>query len=169
MPATYEPIATTTLGSAASSITFSSIPGTYTDLRIVFVGTSVGAASTIAIVFNGDESSTNYSITRIDGDGTAASSARQSNLAYGRFYDLSNLRPNFYTMDIFSYTASVNKTCLVTNNADANGSGIVRYMVELWRSTATITTIKLDLALASGAGNNFAIGTTATLYGILKA
>ena len=35
MATTYEPIATTTLGSAAASITFSSIAGTYTDLRLV--------------------------------------------------------------------------------------------------------------------------------------
>jgi hypothetical protein len=32
MPATYEPIATTTLGTAAATITFSSIPATYSDL-----------------------------------------------------------------------------------------------------------------------------------------
>jgi hypothetical protein len=37
MPATYEPIATTTLGTAAAFITFSSIPATYTDLRLVIV------------------------------------------------------------------------------------------------------------------------------------
>ena len=35
--ATYEPIATTTLGSAASTITFSSISGSYTDLILVFL------------------------------------------------------------------------------------------------------------------------------------
>ena len=61
MPATYEPIATTTLGSAAASITFSSIAGTYTDLRLVMVGTT--SASDWAFVrFNGtDGSSTAYS------------------------------------------------------------------------------------------------------------
>jgi hypothetical protein len=36
MATTYEKIATTTLGTAASSIDFTSIAGTYTDLRVVF-------------------------------------------------------------------------------------------------------------------------------------
>jgi hypothetical protein len=39
-------IATTKLGSAASTITFESIPGTYNDLRLVFTSkTSIGAES----------------------------------------------------------------------------------------------------------------------------
>jgi hypothetical protein len=43
MPATYEPIATTTLGGAAATITFSSISSAYTDLRIVLVGTTTAS------------------------------------------------------------------------------------------------------------------------------
>ena len=38
MPATYEPIASTTLGASAAAIEFTSIPGTYTDLVVVLQG-----------------------------------------------------------------------------------------------------------------------------------
>ena len=51
MPATYEPIATTTLGSAATNITFSSIPATYTDLRLVLVARSDRAINSIVPVW----------------------------------------------------------------------------------------------------------------------
>ena len=61
MAATYEPIATTTLGSAASSITFNSIPATYTDLRVVLVGTTTATAN-CWLTFNSD-GATNYSDT----------------------------------------------------------------------------------------------------------
>ena len=44
MAITYEPIATNTLGSAAASVTFSSISGTYTDLVVVVSGN--GAVAT---------------------------------------------------------------------------------------------------------------------------
>ena len=73
MPTTYEPIATTTLGSAAASITFSSIPATYTDLRVVFNGTVTEVGETLYYRFNSDGAS-NYSITQVYGaSGTAAS------------------------------------------------------------------------------------------------
>ena len=77
MPATYEPIQTTTLGSAAASYTFSSIPSTYTDLKLVITGTSVGAYADIDLRFNSD-TATNYSWTALAGNGTAASSYRAS-------------------------------------------------------------------------------------------
>ena len=75
MPATYEPIATTTLGSAASSITFSSIAGTYTDLRVVFTPQGATAGVSAYLEFNGI-STTTYSETYLQGNGTTASSGQ---------------------------------------------------------------------------------------------
>jgi hypothetical protein len=68
------------------------------------------------------------------------------------------------TADLFSYAGSTFKTVLATNSQDYNGSGNVGRTVALWRSTSAISTI----LLYTNAGN-FNAGTTATLYGILKA
>lgn len=161
--ATYEPIATTTLGSAASSITFNSIPSTYTDLRIVFVGTG-STNDDFKLRYNGD-TGTNYSRTDLYGNGTTASSARAVNGADIRIGASDGLDGNIAlaTIDIFSYKDSTYKTCLITYSHDKNGSGYVYRTVGLWSNTAAITTITLSQ------GANFATGTTATLYGIKAA
>lgn len=79
MPATYEPIATTTLGSAQSTITFSSIPGTYTDLVAVST-VAFNNTDSLALRFNGDtSSSTLYSWTMVSGNGSGAVSTRATN------------------------------------------------------------------------------------------
>lgn len=168
MPATYEPIATTTLGSAASTITFNSIPGTYTDLRLVFVGTvdAGGAGSGLRLKLNND-GTTLYSLTEVYGDGASAASTRITSNAFAYLSNaagLSTTIPAMATFDLFSYTGSTNKTALSEFNADANGSGAVERMVHLYRSTSAIT--RIDIYPANP---NFATGTTATLYGILKA
>jgi hypothetical protein len=56
---TYVAIAEQTLGTAAASVTFSSIPGTYTDLVLV-LSVQDASGNTFALQFNGD-TSTNYS------------------------------------------------------------------------------------------------------------
>lgn len=166
MPATYEPIATTTLGSAASSITFSSIPATYTDLRIAFVGTESTAGFNYAnLRFNADTGS-NYSFTYLTGNGTSAASARNTSQTRIRLteYGLSNTIPAMILVDIFSYAGATNKTILSSSAEDYNGSGMMEAKVGLWSNTAAINSITL-VNLVS----NFAIGTTATLYGIKAA
>ena len=166
MAKTYEPIATTTLGSAASSITFSSIPATYTDLRLVFTATSDSASRFARLRFNSDTGA-NYSMTEVYGTGSAAGSARSSGdtFIFGSNYGLlSTSNPAMMTWDIFSYAGSTNKTTLAEFNGDYNGSGNVERFVHLWRSTSAITSIELSI----NAGN-FASGSSATLYGILKA
>lgn len=171
MPAgsTYTPIATTTLGSAQSSYTFTSIPGTYTDLVLIANGTS-SAASNVDMQFNSDTGS-NYSwnmlYARSEGGG-APGAARGSNQTAAQI--------NLYTAWTSSYPANaiINiqnysntttyKTALVrsiTSPGDSTFSGN-EIIVNLWRSTSAITSIKLN-------ASNFAIGTTLTLYGIAAA
>lgn len=166
MASTYEPIATTTLSSAASSITFSSISSTYTDLRLVLVVKNFTASTgsvNIGLVFNGDTGS-NGSTTRLIGDGSTATSSRSSNnTAVCRLQtEASTSLPAFLTWNIFSYAGSTNKTALGESSSDLNGSGQVTRSVGLWRNTSAITSVEIS-------GPEMAIGTTATLYGILKA
>ena len=158
MTATYDSIATTTLGSAASSITFSSIPGTYTDLVLVLGWVS---GTNPRIRFNSD-TGTNYSNTTVYGDGTATSYAQTNMDGLNIFAYGVATQPAFYTLDLFSYSGSTNKTCLVTGSEDKNGSGSVMRQVGLWRNTSAVTSITVF-----GSGN-FSTGTTATLYGITK-
>lgn len=156
-------IATQTLSSTASTITFSSIPGTYTDLRLVILGIS-GTSTNIALRFNSDTGS-NYSRTRIIGDGSAATSTiaiNDTEIDLNR-ENLSTTLPSLYTVDIFSYAGSFNKTLLASVNEDRNGSGSVVRTTGLWRNTSAITSILVTTL----SGDTFGIGTTATLYGIL--
>ena len=165
MAATYEPIATTTLGSAAATIDFTSISSAYTDLRLVIVGKYTSAGGNTRIRFNSDTAS-NYSSTRIAGDGTSASSDRLTNQTFQRlnFDGNSTTIPDLLTVDIFSYAGSTFKTSLITSTEDKNGSGSVIRIVGLYRSITAISSITISLS-----SSTFASGTTATLYGIKAA
>jgi hypothetical protein len=167
MPSTYEPIATTTLGTAAGTITFSSIPATYTDLRVVCVYTTANFGIYTTLRFNSD-SGGNYSDTYIIGDGSSATSARDGSatfIGFGAYPNgISSGQFNFVSADIFSYAGSTNKTSLLTSSLDKNGSGDVQRMVGLWRNTAAIT----SLTIATN-GGTMSAGSTATLYGIKNA
>jgi hypothetical protein len=165
MPATYEPIATQTLASAAASITFSSIPATYTDIKIILVGKYTDAGEQLQMQING-LTTNKYSQTRLSGNGTAASSAR---IEFNNYFSIhpgagiGSQKISFTNIDIFSYANSLNKTCLISDSQDSNGAGWQANFVGLWRDTNAITSVKLYPA------NTFAIGTTATLYGIKNA
>jgi hypothetical protein len=165
MPITYENIATTTLGTATKSITFSSIPGTYTDLRIVLVGTFQTAADFFEVTFNGTTSG--YSWNRMSGDGSTSAAGRiTSNTKWVPNLPLagSTTIPMLSTVDVFSYAGSTNKSGIMETSADTNGSGLVIRSAGLWQNTADITSIKLEVQ-----SYNWNSGTTATLYGIKNA
>ena len=164
MTVTYDSIATTTLGSAASTITFSSIPGTFTDLRLVLNGRTLNTTGTyVSFRINGD-TGTNYSYTKVYGNGDSATSSRGTSTAtlWINDADASGANPYLIEVDIFSYAGSTNKTLLTTASMDRNGGGIVDKTVGLWRNTAAITSV----TFVNSAGNAFQSGTTATLYGI---
>ena len=79
MPATYEPISTVTLSSAAAQINFTGIPNTYTDLRVCVVAfTASGYNTAVWYRFNSDTGS-NYSSTILSANGSSATSQRYTN------------------------------------------------------------------------------------------
>jgi hypothetical protein len=166
VPATYEPIATTTLGTAVTTFTMSSIPSTYTDFRLVFTPSGYsGATGGIGIRYNTD-TSTLYSTTYMRGTGSAADSGRTSaNSIILQTPTLATTSIVFFTLDTFSYTASTNKTSLWECSTDLNGSGLVVRGVGLYRSTSAINSI----TIYNPSGYTFNVGTTATLYGIKNA
>jgi hypothetical protein len=159
---TYTPIATTTVGSAVSSITFSSL-GSYTDIVIVCNGTggSSGNDSSILLQFNNDTGS-NYSTTYFLGNGSSPSSG------------LINPSTSIYSMRINGTTNSTgiahvqnyaNTTTYKTVISRGNSPQYAIELVGLWRSTSAITSIKL----LEQNGGNFQSGFTATIYGIQAA
>jgi hypothetical protein len=160
---TYTPIATTTLGSGQADITFTSFSG-YTDLVLIVSGTPVTAGSyNLEMRFNGDTAS-NYSRTVLSGDGSVASSSRNSSQTKIVITNEGNLTTtiNNQIINIFNYSNSTTyKTVLARGNRANAGLDAT---VGLWRSTAAITSIVIFLT-----GSNLATGTTATLYGISAA
>ena len=83
MANTYTLISSNTLTSSAASVTFSSIPATYTDLvlRISARSDRVSTTDRLRLTFNSD-TATNYSNITLVGDGAAASSQNASNATY---------------------------------------------------------------------------------------
>ena len=163
--ATYVPLATQTLGSAAGSITFSSIPSGYTDLRIV---TNLLTIKVPVLTFNGDTGS-NYSNTYLLGNSGSATSSNNINVNYVNttLADGGSAGPSLLTFDIFSYTAGVYKTLLTTSADDYNGTAAkgVSIVAATWRSTAAITSVTITCGTPGFTGT-FSAGSTATLWGI---
>ena len=160
MPITYEPIATTTLGSTAASITFSTISGAYTDLVLV-MNIRTDADRDIAVRFNGD-TGTNYSRTFVYGDGSTALSGRAANQA-GFLFSYSTTTQNVSVHSFMNYSNSTTyKTAIgrygPTNLASAATVGI-------WRNTNAITSMEIFCWSAG----TFSTGSTFTLYGIASA
>jgi len=158
---TYTPIATYTATGTPTSYTFSSIPGTYTDLVIVIDGyMATGSGAYIAVQFNGDTGS-NYSTTDLSGNGSTAQAAQftsQTSGIIGAFY----LSQANIICSIQNYANSTTyKTAISRSNASSNNT---RADVNLWRSTSAITSVKV-LAQSDTIAN----GTTLTLYGIAAA
>ncbi len=166
MPDTFVKIATVTVGSGgAASMDFTSIPSTYTDLKILYSIRGSSADADIRLAFNG--SSTGYSVRILYGTGSSVASASAS----GSFISYAGLQnPSTYTASTFSngeiyipnYAGSNQKSvsgdAVNENNATA---AITELGASLWTGTAAISSISITHPAA-----NFVQYSTATLYGI---
>jgi hypothetical protein len=165
MPQTYESIATTTLSSTTSTITFSSISSAYTDLKIVFVNISTSGNQNASLTLNGD-TGTNYTWVRFRGNGATASA---TNSTSANRIDMSpegtsSTIPQYIDIELLSYRSTIWKTALISCAEDRSGSGSVSRMAALWKNTSAITSLTLTCNTST-----WTVGTTATLYGIKNA
>jgi hypothetical protein len=162
---TYTQIASTTLGSAASSVTFSSIAGTYTDLVIVVQAAVTAGSIALRMQFNSDTAA-NYSSTLLTGNGTAASSLRSTGSTFIKIDENTGMNTTLgqglNLINVMNYAnATTYKTILARPNRADLG---VDAVVGLWQNTAAITSITL---LTSS--STFVSGSTFNLYGIAAA
>jgi hypothetical protein len=171
MANTYIQIASITVGSGgATTMEFTSIPSTYTDLIIKFSGRDNASAvvHNIQMIFN--NSSTGYTGKNLYGDGSSASSSGTASSTWmqGTYLNGATSTSNtFSNIEIYipNYAGSANKSAsfdsVVENNATSAGTSL---WVGLWSNTAAITSIKFT----SIDGATTSQHSTATLYGIKK-
>jgi len=164
---TYTPIATYTVSSATPTISFTSIPSTYTDL-VLIIGSALSATSSKGGLFTlNSDTGTNYSRTELYGTGSSAGSSRGTNISSSATYigaitgfDTTNPANAILHFMNYSNTATyktvLGRFTLATQESDAT--------VYLWRSTSAIN--RIDLNLQSSV--NWTAGTF-TLYGIVAA
>jgi len=153
----YIPLATVTLGTAASSVTFSSIPATYRDLVVVWGGLLTSGGQEVYLRYNGDSGSS-YSYVEMTGTGSAATSSSSLSFTYAYGGVIYTTMANSI-IQVMDYSATdKHKTGLTRSNNSANN---VVAFAHRWANTAAITSLQLSLA-----GSSFAAGFTASLYGI---
>ena len=141
----YESIQTSN-PSAASTLSFSSIPSTFKHLQIRFATKGTSDGTGLRIQFNGDTGS-NYYLHFISGDGSAAS-AGATGLSQSGSIGLISSTTNVQSVgvvDILDYLSTNKyKTVRSLYGFDANGSGYVRLGSSLWSATpAAITSITI--------------------------
>lgn len=171
----YESIASTTLSSGSqASITFSSIPSTYTHLQIRGIARTTGAGTghgALRLTVNSDTGS-NYSSHQLLGDGATTNSQNFTSGTYswagGVANNTSSTASAFSAtiIDILDY-ANTNKykTIRTFSGVDLNNTNGGIYLISgLWMSTSAITSVTLQIL--TSAGYDLAQYSSLALYGI---
>lgn len=166
MANTYKLISSNILSSTTGSITFLSIPNTYTDLIIKLStrlnGTGAGTANIIS--FNG--SSASFSGRILFGDATSARSVASTVGGIGATDGTTESANTFNICEVYipNYTLSANKTFgsnWASENNTTNTGAYVGITAALWSNTAAITSITITPEAGS-----FVSGSSFYLYGI---
>lgn len=171
----YESISTVTVGATSvATISFTSIPATYTHLQIRGISkqsaTSTGFPN-VGMYFNSDTTYTNYNSHYLNGNGSSASAGNVQASGYYA-YSFNTITSNsayanmFGTMvmDILDYASTTkNKTVRTLGGQDANGSGEVIFSSGLWINSSTAVS---GITLTLPGGGNFVQYSSFALYGI---
>jgi hypothetical protein len=150
-----------------ATITFTTIPSTYTDLVVKYSGRNSGAGAGIDLYISFNGSTANLLARRLHGTGSTTASYSGSTGDIGVDQSASTTASTFSNMEVYipSYAGSVNKTysadAVQENNAIAAYAQITAGQ---WSQTAAITSITL-----TPLSGNFVQYSTAYLYGVSNA
>jgi hypothetical protein len=166
MANTYTLIDKSILGSSQSSVSITSIPSTYTDLKLV-ISARTSADMTYAIGFN--SSTSNYSGRSLRGSGSAVASYLTTAYSYGAtaigLGYINNVASTFTNCEIYipNYASSNNKSLSADNVQEQNVSSPVyaNLTAGLWSDSAAITSIQIKPE-----SGTFETGSSFYLYGI---
>ena len=176
----YESIATFSVTSATSSITFSSIPGTFTHLqmRCFVVSENNNPLNIRGRVGNGSvDTGANYAFHGIAADSGGVVVYGSTGSVWARWVGFAqgtsnSSYPYSQVIDFLDYkNTNKFKTMRGIGGGDANssaGSGEVAILSNLWRSTSAIDTISIN-PYYGVTSVNFGVGSIIALYGIKEA
>ena len=164
MPATYTLISSNVLASSAASVTFSSIPATYTDLVLRISANGNGSSLLYASI---NPSNSNHSYRALYGTGTTAASgdtgSGSSLFEMGSIGTATNV---FGSTEIYipNYTVSANKPVSGFGVREINSatSNKISAIAALWSNTSAVTSIEFGTIGGSG----FNTGSSFYLYGV---
>ena len=166
----FDSIATVTLATSTTTITFSSIPATYRHLQIRGIARATGSfTNTDGLIRFNSDTGANYAHHALYGDGATASATAGTSTTSGRFARNAQIANSStasvftgFVIDLLDYAnTSKYKTLRTLVGYDANGSGVAELESSLWQSTSAVTQIDLTTD-----GGNFAQYTQFALYGI---
>jgi len=169
----YESIATVSVGSGGqSTISFTSIPATYTHLQIRYIARSaqVGNASSLIVKYNGDTGSNYWAYHEIFADGSTVNAYNDSTATLTQIDQIpaANKTASVFgagVIDLLEYTStSKQKTIRFLDGWDANGSGSVVFGSSLYKPS-TIAAIN-EIAITDAYAQNFVQYSHFALYGI---
>ena len=158
IPVSYDSISTITVGAGGTtSVTFSSIPQTYTHLQIRGISRNNRASQLDGVYFRANsDTGTNYSFHSILGSGATATvdSATSSTFFQLGIVAASNATASVFggfVADVLDYTnTNKYKTVRSIGGYDSNGNGYAVFDSGSWRNTAAITSITLGSSDGSG-------------------
>ena len=168
--AAYDPGAFVSIASSTptgvSTVTFSSIPSTYTSLQIRLSALTATSGYDLFLRLNGDTGN-NYTRHLLYGNGSTVtatgSTAQNSMLIDSGATGTYTTSPMVAIIDIHNYASTTqNKTVRSFEGSDNNGTGDVTLASSLWSNTSAVTSVTVVLF----GGINYAAGTTISLYGI---
>jgi hypothetical protein len=157
---TYTPLATITLGSSASSVTFGSIPATYRDLVLVSQAALTTGTSAVLFRFNGDSGS-NYPSVYQESSEVGLAGGNINTIAIRPSGNINEASTDFaiYTLNIMEYSiTSKPKSFLLRSN---RGSYATVATAGRWTNTSAVNSV----SILPNSGS-WATGSTFNLYGI---